>query len=58
MHCPDGVYGGDDDDPVPCYLSTFTMSDASETRAPVMEIKIVVEVPMAEFLAFTELGST
>ena len=52
MHCPDGVYGGDDDDPVPCYLSTFTMSDASETRAPVMEIKMVVEVPMAEFLAF------
>jgi hypothetical protein len=36
----------------------FTMRDARETRAPVTEIQMVVEVPMAEFLAFTEFGST
>jgi hypothetical protein len=36
----------------------LTMREARETRAPVTEIQIVVEVPIAELRAFTEFGST
>ena len=41
-----------------CYRKILTINDAIEINVPTAENHNVVEEPMAEFCAFTLLGST